>query len=169
MPKPKPLSKEAMNEVSQLDIERCKAETREHMQLVGANINIFVRELLKRAEIHDQSKLESPELEGYASVVTPLKTVEYGSEEYKENLRRIQPVIDHHYSKNRHHPQHFSDGLAGMTLIDLLEMLADWSAASQRNKNGNLHKSVELNAGRFKISPQLQAILENTVREHFQS
>lgn len=157
-----------MENPTELEIQTCKAEVYEHIKEVARNLNGVARELLDRAEKHDASKLEEPELSGYASVTGKLKDLEYGSEEYKKNLESIRPVIEHHYAKNRHHPQHRSDGVNAMTLIDLLEMLCDWAAATQRNKNGNLHKSVELNAGRFKIGPQLQAILENTVREHFQ-
>lgn len=54
-----------------------------------------------------------------------------------------------------------------MTLVDLCEMLADWRAATQRNKNGNIRKSIEHNATRFNMSPQLTKIFENTVREMF--
>ena len=54
-----------------------------------------------------------------------------------------------------------------MTLIDLIEMLCDWKAATVRNKNGNIRKSIEHNADRFKMSPQLKQIFENTVREMF--
>lgn len=52
--------------------------------------------------------------------------------------------------------------LCGMTLVDLLEMFGDWKASSMRHNDGNILKSVEINAGRFKMSPQLVKILENT-------
>ena len=34
--------------------------------------------------------------------------------------------------QNRHHPEYYEDGIAGMTLVDLEEMLSDWEAASHR-------------------------------------
>ena len=49
-----------------------------------------------------------------------------------------------------------------MTLIDLVEMFADWKAASERQKDGNLLKSIEVNASRFHIGDQLKQILMNT-------
>jgi hypothetical protein len=49
-----------------------------------------------------------------------------------------------------------------MNLIDLVEMLCDWKAASERHNDGNIRKSIEINASRFTISPQLVKILENT-------
>ncbi len=54
-----------------------------------------------------------------------------------------------------------------MTLVDLIEMLADWRAATKRNKNGNIRKSIDINAEKYGISPQLKKIFENTVREMF--
>jgi hypothetical protein len=50
-----------------------------------------------------------------------------------------------------------------MNLLDVVEMLCDWKAASMRHNDGNIHKSIELNADRFRLSPQLVKILENTV------
>ena len=49
-----------------------------------------------------------------------------------------------------------------MTLIDIVEMLADWKAASERQLDGNLLTSIEYNAKRFNISDQLKQILLNT-------
>ena len=54
----------------------------------------------------------------------------------------------------------------GMSLFDVLEMLMDWKAATERMKDGgDIHRSLEINTERFKISPQLASILANTIRE----
>lgn len=53
----------------------------------------------------------------------------------------------------------------GMSLLDLIEMLADWKAATERHANGDIRKSIDINTERFKLSPQLADILRNTVRE----
>lgn len=54
----------------------------------------------------------------------------------------------------------------GMSLFDVLEMLMDWKAATERMKNGgDIHASLTLNTERFKLSPQLASILANTIRE----
>ena len=55
-----------------------------------------------------------------------------------------------------------------MTLLDIVELLCDWRAATERNKNGNIRMSIEKNTVRYKISPQLAQIMQNTVREMFQ-
>ena len=83
-------------------------------------------------------------------------------------MERVKPAIEHHYANNRHHPEHWPNGIDDMTLLDLVEMLVDWKAATVRNKNGNIRKSVEHNSKRFNMSPQLTKIFENTVRELFQ-
>lgn len=51
-----------------------------------------------------------------------------------------------------------------MTLLDLIEMLVDWKASSERHNNGNILKSIEINGNRFGMSPQLIEIFENTAK-----
>lgn len=53
----------------------------------------------------------------------------------------------------------------GMSLLDILEMLADWKAAGERTANGNLTASLSFNRGRHAIGEQLAQILDNTARE----
>ena len=54
-----------------------------------------------------------------------------------------------------------------MSLIDLLEMLCDWSAATKRHDDGDILKSIEKNKTRFGLTDQLAQILRNTV-EHME-
>ena len=51
-----------------------------------------------------------------------------------------------------------------MNLLSLIEMLADWKAAGERGKDGNIYKSIEINSERFGISKQLKKILINTAK-----
>ena len=139
-----------------------------HQQAVQELLYGMITELERRARTHDQTKLESPEQEIFAESGAELSKMPYGSPAYLENLKRLQPALDHHYSKNRHHPQHWPDGINDMTLLDLCEMLCDWKASTARNKDGNIRKSIEINTDRFGMSPQLAKILNNTVRELFQ-
>lgn len=138
-------------------------ETLAHIHLVGHNIHKVVKHLLDRADKHDASKLVDPELQSFVEVTPVLKGLTYGSEEYRANLERIRPALTHHYANNRHHPQHFKNGIEDMTLLDIVEMFCDWAAAGKRHEDGNLHTSIEINAGRFNICPQLVKIFENTV------
>ena len=113
---------------------------------------------------HDASKLESPEVEVFAEYTPKLNNTTFGSEEYYRNLENMKAALEHHYAANRHHPEHFVNGVNDMTLIDLLEMFCDRKASTLRHNDGNLLRSIEINAERFKIDSQLTQILINTAR-----
>lgn len=113
---------------------------------------------------HDKTKLESPEVEVFAEYTPKLATCSYNSEEYKKNLEEMQVALNHHYAKNRHHPEHFQKGVLDMNLIDILEMFCDWKASSERHHDGNLLKSIEINAQRFGYDDQIKQILINTAK-----
>jgi len=118
-----------------------------------------------RALNHDVSKLKEPELSGFANAKIRLSGAQYGSEEYKRLLDESRPTIEHHYAHNSHHPEHWPNGIDDMSLLDVVEMLADWYAAGQRTKGGSMAQSLTVNESRFAISPQLASILRNTARE----
>jgi hypothetical protein len=115
--------------------------------------------------VHDRSKLQEPEKSGYDMLTIKLKDCAYGSDEYRAALAEAKSVINHHYAANSHHPEHYPNGVAGMSLLDIIEMLCDWKAASERTKQGSIAQSLAHNKVRFDLSDQLAAILENTVRE----
>lgn len=144
-----------------------KLEAIKHIHRVRYFLYLMIQELDNRARLHDQSKLESPESEIFGEFTPELAKTEYNSPEYKALLEKVKPAIDHHYSKNRHHPEHWPNGINDMTLIDLVEMISDWRAATERNKNGNIRTSIEKNTDRYGMSPQLAQIMQNTVREMF--
>jgi len=141
-----------------------EVETRKHQHRVTEILHRFMSKLMDRADAHDRSKTEDPEVAIFAEYTPKLKGVTYGSDEYKQYLEEMKPALDHHYAKNRHHPEHFPEGVTDMTLIDLVEMLADWKAASERHDDGNILQSIEKNRKRFNIDAQLAAILINTVK-----
>lgn len=156
-----------MNTAEQDEINQGKLAAIAHIQRVRHFLTLMIQEMDHRAQVHDLSKLESPEMEVFGKYTPLLAKTEYGSEEYKELLKCVAPATAHHYSKNRHHPEHWPNGINDMTLIDLVEMLCDWRAATERNKNGNIRRSIEFNRDRYAISPQLARVMENTVREVF--
>ncbi len=148
-------------------INYCLSETHKHVRKVQKFLNLFISDLIHRGENHDNTKFEEPELSIFAENTEKLAKTQYGSPEYKDLLVSVKPAIEHHYSKNRHHPEHWPNGIEDMNLVDLLEMLADWKAATERNKDGNIRKSIEINSVKYGMSPQLRKIFENTVREYF--
>jgi len=142
-------------------------DTWKHIHRINELLHQVVRILLTRGDEHDQSKLDRPEVELFTEHTQRLAAISYGSDEYKEALKDLAPALEHHYANNRHHPEHFKNGIDDMTLIDLVEMICDWKAASERHNDGNIRKSIEKNADRFNMSPQLVKIFENTAEALF--
>lgn len=147
-----------------MTIDECRVETQKHIEKVRKYIRFFTDKLTTRGVNHDASKLESPEIELFAEYTDTLKNLTYDSLEYQKSLEDLKTALDHHYAIYRHHPEHFVNGINDMNLIDLVEMLADWKAASERQKDGNLLQSIEKNTERFNISDQLKQILLNTAK-----
>lgn len=138
-------------------------ETKEHINKVLGLLTKCAEDLVHRGEIHDASKLTSPEKEYFDKYTPELSGMVYGSEEYRESCRKLKPAIDHHYQLNSHHPQHYENGINGMNLFDIMEMLMDWKASTERGKDGDIRKSLNINAERFGISKQMRQILNNTI------
>jgi hypothetical protein len=141
----------------------CKEDVLEHINKVRCHLELIGAHLDRRGEVHDASKLEEPEKSIFDEYTPKLKKCEFCSDEYKENLKGMGKGLAHHYQNNSHHPEHYDDGINGMCLIDLFEMLADWKAATERQKGGDIIKSIEYNKKRFNIDDQLDQILINTV------
>lgn len=139
-----------------------KADTLLHIKRVNQLMTEAASELIRRANIHDNSKLESPEKELFDEYTPKLKGSTYGSDEYKEFLKGLKVALDHHYEKNPHHPEHYKDGINEMNLFDVVEMFFDWKAAGERHDDGNIYKSIIINKNRFKMSDQLTEIFNNT-------
>ncbi len=150
-----------------LEEQACNFQTSLHIKRVGQLIHVVVKNMLDRADHHDDSKLQSPEVELFTKYTPLLAACTYGSEEYNQYKKEMSVALEHHYANNRHHPEHHKDGVNDMTLLDLIEMFVDWKAASERHNNGNIRKSIEINGKRFNMSPQLINIFENTAKELF--
>lgn len=153
-----------IEEPQAMTVAECQVETQKHIENVRKYIRFIIDKIDLRGVKHDASKLESPEVELFAEHTLQLAAMSYGSDKYKESLEQLKPALDHHYASNRHHPEHFADGVNDMTLIDIIEMFCDWKASTLRHNDGNLLKSIELNAERFNIDGQLKQILINTAR-----
>ncbi len=139
---------------------------KKHIFHVRKNTRILIKEIQERAKIHDASKFEEPERSIYSEHYSELAKVVYGTPEYDNLLANVKPALETHYAKNRHHPQHWPNGIDDMDLVDILELLSDWVASTKKGKNGNIHKSIEINAVKYNISPQLAQILTNTVERY---
>jgi hypothetical protein len=138
-------------------------ETLNHIGQVKENLGIVSFELGRRGDKHDASKLEPPEAELFCAHTHRLRDLTYGSPEYLDNLKDLAPALEHHYKMNPHHPEHWGTlGVKGMSLLDLIEMLADWYAVTKRHADGDLRKSIEINHKRFDMSDDLTNLLTIT-------
>src|SRR6266704_2184196 len=134
----------------------------DHKRRVAGYMQIVANELFRRAAVHDNSKFSPEEFEAYEEAFPDLQKYAYGTEEFRAVLRKIKPAIQHHYQANDHHPEHFEAGVNSMTLIELIEMVCDWMAASDRSQT-DVHRGLDINRERFKIERQLFEIIKNTI------
>lgn len=140
-------------------------DTLRHSRRVDELLLQAVFGLQERLTKHDQSKMEDPEKETFDRVTPRLKNSTYGSDEYKGFLADMGPALAHHYANNRHHPEFDPRGVNAMTLVDVIEMLSDWKAATERHADGDLARSLGIQRERFGLDPQLVDILTNTAAE----
>ena len=140
-------------------------DTSEHIQQVQNAIQFMLVNLRRRSVVHDQSKMSEPEKPIFDEVSPKLQILEYGSDEYKAALEGMGEALQHHYSVNSHHPEHYENGIDGMSLLDLVEMFADWYAAGKRMNDGSMTNSIDVGSKRFGMSEQLKSIFLNTAVE----
>lgn len=136
--------------------------TLEHIARVRYYLDDFRIGLYNRGVFHDQSKLlpvEAGPLQEMQDLIDREGPAPYGTEEYKRRTALLGPMLEHHYKVNSHHPEHYKDGMAGMDLLDLVEMVCDWKAAAERGGDDavNLTYSFE----KYGVPPMLQSIITN--------
>ena len=151
-----------------MGVEQTVSYTQGHIYNVRKLLNKFADVLKQKGETHDQSKLEEPEVYGWAAMDLEPR-YEYGSYEYYDKLRRFSEVFNHHYKVNSHHPEHFINPEYEMTLIDMVEMLCDWFAYKQ---DIPIKEGIELireQCNRFGFSDTIMSLLTNTYREYINS
>jgi hypothetical protein len=147
-----------------MDTTKAELVTRKHQQRVQELLLSEVKELIDRAVHHDASKLDREELEpwqGMEELIEREGQVPYGSPAYEERMKIIEPMATRHYRLNTHHPQHYPGGVRDMDLLDVVEMLIDWKAASERGGADTMSLEAALN--RFKIDGLLGDVIRNTV------
>lgn len=142
-----------------------RPDTYEHIAIVRGYLLDTAKDLMERAHTHDLSKLQEPERALFDKYTPLLRGTTYGSDQYKAYLKEMGEALAHHYAANRHHPEHFENGIKDMTLVDVLEMLSDWKAATLRHADGDLERSISQNAERFGYGPELTQLLLNTATD----
>lgn len=138
-------------------------DTFQHIKIVQYYLDKCCLFLQKLSISHDVSKLEDPEKIIFDIYTEKLKHTTYGSTRYNNNLKNMKIALDHHYENNAHHPEFYKNGIKDMNLLNLIEMLADWKAATLRHNDGDINKSLTINQGRFGYSDELKQIFKNTI------
>lgn len=148
--------------ITEYELERYAEKLHTHI----FNQQKFVQRLLDVVKYdsihHDESKVSNPEFTFYAKLDKALTPVKYGSEEYREITS--DPHVNMHKENNSHHPEYYENGIDGMTLSDIINMLADWKSASMTSDTPFI-EGMKMNKERFNISDQLWNILVNTVEQ----
>lgn len=137
-----------------------------HISRVRRHINTFIQLLIRRAENHDKSKLEEPELSWWKEMDKEPR-YPYGSKEYKQKIKRWNKVFKHHYQYNRHHPEHYEYGVSEMTLIDIVEMMCDWLGYKDTTTVTEALKVCDEQMARYNISEELRQIIFNTLLRYY--
>lgn len=105
-----------------------------HRLHVQEALQVLIHSLERRALIHDASKFQEDEFEGFARINGVARQFPYGSDEYRASLKAEKDTIQRHYHRNSHHPEYWDApdhnvGTTMMGLLDLIEMVCDWWAA----------------------------------------
>lgn len=86
------------------------------------------------------------------------KLKEHGTEDDVKDMKKIISFIESEIDNRISNVTH-------MSLFDIMEMLVDHKAASERHITGDMASSLKINKGRFKFSTQLYCIFLNTCVE----
>lgn len=144
----------------------------EHWTKVRELLLRISQELMFRADAHDSDKLSCNRIvQAYTEPVFMLgnSDIKFGTEEYAEVTASMGAGWEEHYKNADHHIEHFANGIEGMNLMQIIEMLCDWKAAAERDgrtwdferswdyvfkdnddvRNNTILKSVCMNTAKF--------------------
>lgn len=139
-----------------------------HKKEVKKKMLFLAKEIIKRAEHHDDSKLQEPELNWLIEMDKEPK-VKYGSPEYYEKIERWKCFFEHHYKNNSHHPDHYKDtgGIYGMNIVDLAELMCDIISYIQQLNVSQAGKIIDEQKERFGIDDSIAILLLNTLTSYY--
>lgn len=129
-----------------------------HQVLVRTYLLRLAHQLEERALLHDLSKFSLDEFEGMVSLNSIARGQRLDSPGYKDTLR--SEAIKLHWSRNSHHPEYHKDGIKDMSLLDLIEMVIDWRAASETYKRTSFGESLQIQKERFKMTEEQYRLIQ---------
>ena len=133
-----------------------------HKNNIKANLGSLSAELLKRAELHDQSKLSPDELPGFIEIHNIAREHPIGSKEYEAAMRSAT-CIQEHFSNNSHHPE-YHNCVSDMGLLDIIEMVLDWKAAADTYGMKTLRESLDYQLSRHGFTDEQWWLINQIVR-----
>lgn len=95
-----------------------------HIAYVRETLATVCHAIERRALRHDTSKMLDDEFFGFSRINAAARIHKFGSPQYAEAMQREHEVIDLHFQRNSHHPEHFEQ-----TWLDVIEMVCDWRGA----------------------------------------
>ncbi len=138
-----------------------------HKAIVKKNFGLFIAKLHEREALHDISKYQQDEFDGFSELDSEEVFKLYGTEEYKTRIAENKGIALH-YSRNSHHPEHFNvaefqtggsyGGIDFMSFTDLLEMVIDWKSACE-TYGTDFKESLEFSIKRFMPSAKTQHVI----------
>lgn len=137
----------------------------DHKRRVAGYMQSIANDLFRRAAVHDNSKFSPEEFESYDQAFPNFKKYAFGTEEMQAVYDSIRPALQHHFQANDHHVEHFEHGIDDMSLVQLIEMLCDWLAASERSKVAFVD-GLAVNKKKYFIDDQTYDVLINTVQRY---
>ena len=135
-----------------------------HITIVQKYLTRLSNRLAERAIEHDLSKLSKDELAGFVEVNQIARLHPYGSPEHKASLSGNK-TIDLHFSRNSHHPEYWPNGIDDMSLLDLIELVVDWKAASLTYGQTSLQDSLAIQQKRFNLDDKMMWLISLIVEE----
>lgn len=132
---------------------RALAEILRHNGIVSHLLRQLARKLEERADLHDNSKFNWDELEGFIEFKALARVHPFGTEAYYQAQEKYKPAIDLHMSRNPHHPEYYGGDLNKMSLIDFMEMICDWTGATITYARLNFEEGLEVQKQEFDIQP----------------
>lgn len=143
-----------------------------HRDFVRKNFHRLISKLEERSIIHDVSKFQEDEFDGFVEADEMQLYKEYGSSDYHKKLKENKGIALH-LKRNTHHPEYYEDdaegvtglnGIDKMSFLDIVEMVIDWKSASE-TYGSDFMASIDYSFERFKCSEQQKWLIKMIAKD----
>lgn len=107
--------------------------------------------LLRRANVHDNSKLSKDEIDKFIQIQ---EISQFGLNPKQVVNEAIKGMLTLHYNNNKHHPEHYAD-FDKMSEIDVIEMVCDWHSRAVQCNSSLMDFVTYQQEARFHFSDEL--------------